>query len=136
MRFTTSRQISTFSLFCSLNNVIFVPVWWCQYYVDIPLRKLDMTSFKTMMYVIKVVKKLLRPLTSKKYQQAKWRRRQSVCRITRRYISTWLTVSTCMKNIYYNNSEAITFQKVLTKPTSKYELCQQIGFNVAFTLMY
>ena len=41
-------------------------------------------------------RKILRTLTSKNYGQRKWRRHQSVCRITRRYFFT----STIVKKLY------------------------------------
>ena len=62
-------------------------------------------------------RKIWTALTLKIYGQAKWRQRQNVCRITQRYFFTQTIVLKYMKSIYQINAEAITFRKMLTKPS-------------------
>ena len=47
--------------------------------------------------------------------QAKWRRRQSLCPVKRRYFFKQTIVKKYMKSIYSINAEAITLHNVLTK---------------------
>ena len=62
-------------------------------------------------------RKIWTTLTLKIYGQAKWRQRQNVCRITQCYFFTQTIVLKYMKSIYQINAEAITFRKMLTKPS-------------------